>query len=365
MTKPKILVTSAAGNTGMQTAKRLLETGFPVRALVRRIDERSDALKTLGAEIQVGNLQDIDDVRRALKDVQRAYFCAPLLRDALSASVVFAAAAQERRLEVVVAMSQWLADPRHPSIHTRETWLADRMFSWMPDVDLVIVNPGWFADNYMAALEPIAQFGMMPMPLGGGLNAPPSNEDIARVIVAAISNPAAHVGKIYRPTGPALLSPQDIAATFAKVLGRPVKYFDAPAGMFTKVARALGFPDFTTAQVLSYFEDYRRNAFAMGAPTQAVLEVTGHEPEDFESIVRRYVGKSPVAVRSLAAMLRAMSGMMQIMLTPKLDPGRFAKFHEFPKLTRASLAAESENWLTTHASNESMFGTATVVSPLA
>lgn len=187
MVMPRILVTSAVGNTGFQTTKQLLEKGFPVRALVRRTDARSESLKALGAEIQIGNLHDIADVRRALKDVQRAYFCTPLLRDALSASAVFAVAAQERRLEVMVALSQWLAGPRHPSIHTRETWLADKMFSWMPDVDLVTINPGWFADNYMAALEPIAQFGMMPMPLGQGMNAPPSNEDIARVIVGHLS----------------------------------------------------------------------------------------------------------------------------------------------------------------------------------
>lgn len=193
MVKPKILVTCAAGNTGFQTTDQLLEKGFQVRALVHRLDVRSKLLQALGAEIQVGNMHDIEDMRLALRDVQRAYFCTPLLRDALSASMVFAAAAEEHRLEVVVALSQWLADPRHPSIHTRETWLADRMFSWMPSVDVVTVNPGWFADNYMAALEPIAQFGMMPMPLGDGMNAPPSNEDIARVIVGALANPAPHI----------------------------------------------------------------------------------------------------------------------------------------------------------------------------
>lgn len=354
MAKPKILVTSASGNTGFQTASQLLAQGFPVRALVHRANDRSHALQALGADIQVGNLHDIDDVRGALHDVQRAYFCAPLLPDALSASVVFAAAAQESRLEVVVALSQWLADPRHPSIHTRETWLADKMFSWMPNVDLVTINPGWFADNYMVALEPIAQFGIMPMPLGNGMNAPPSNEDIARVIVGALVNPARHIGKTYRPTGPALLSPQDIAATFAKVLGRPVRYFDAPAGMFTKVARALNFPDFTTAQVLWYFEDYKQNAFAIGAPTQAVLEVTSQEPEDFETIVRRYVAKSPFAKRGVRSMLHAMSGMMKIMLKPTLDPTRYAQFHHFPKLTKASLAMESEKWLATHMFNPGM-----------
>lgn len=347
MTKPKILVTSAAGNTGFQTTKQLLEKGYSVRALVHRIDARSGALKSLGAEVQVGNLHDIEDVRRALKDVQRAYFCAPLLRNALSASVVFAVAAQECKLEVVVVLSQWLADPHHPSIHTRETWLADQMFAWMPDVDAVTVNPGWFADNYMAALEPIAQFGMMPMPLGQGMNAPPSNEDIARVIVAALINPTYHIGKSYRPTGPVLLSPQDIASTFEKVLGRSVKYIDAPVGMFSKVSRALDFPDFTTAQVLWYFEDYKRNAFGIGAPTQAVLEVTGQKPEDFETIVRRYVSTSPFAVRGVVPMLRAMNGMMKIMFKPKLD-ARYEQSQEFSKLALPTLSVETQSWLSTH-----------------
>jgi uncharacterized protein YbjT (DUF2867 family) len=98
--------------------------------------------------------------------------------------------AQEFNLELVVVMSQWLADPNHPSIHTRETWFADKVFSQLSSLDTVIVNPGWFADNYMAALEPITQMGMMPMQLGDGLNAPPSNEDIARVIVGTLTNPA-------------------------------------------------------------------------------------------------------------------------------------------------------------------------------
>jgi uncharacterized protein YbjT (DUF2867 family) len=365
MNKPKILVTSAAGNTGLQTTRQLLEKGFPVRALVRRLDARSNSLQALGAEIQVGNLHDIGDVRLALKDVQRAYFCAPLLRDALSASTVFAAAAQEHKLEVVVALSQWLADPRHPSIHTRETWLADTMFSWMPTVDLVTVNPGWFADNYMAALEPIAQFGMMPMPLGQGMNAPPSNEDIARVIVAALTKPSDHIGKTYRPTGPALLSPQDIAATFAKVLGRPVKYFDAPAGMFTKVARALDFPDFTVAQVLWYLEDYQRDAFAVGAPTQAVLEVTGQPPEDFETIVRRYVRESPLVARSVGSMLRAMSGMMKIMFTPSLDSERYAQSHDIQKLSGASLAIDSGKWLSTHTAHQDLLAASPAIYPAA
>ena len=143
------------------------------------------------------------------------------------------------RVEVVVVLSQWLTDPAHRSLHASEKWLSSRVFEWAP-VDTVTVNPGWFADNYMAALEPIAQFGIMAMPLGEGLNAPPSNEDVARVIAGALANPEPHIGKSYRPTGPRLLSPEDIAATYSKVLGRQVRYQNAPLGLFLKVARALG-----------------------------------------------------------------------------------------------------------------------------
>ena len=77
MTKPKILVTSAAGRTGAATVLQLLKNGFPARAFVCRRDARSEALKNAGAEIFVGDLFDFRDLRGALTDVQRAYYCPP------------------------------------------------------------------------------------------------------------------------------------------------------------------------------------------------------------------------------------------------------------------------------------------------
>ena len=51
--------------------------------------------------------------------------------------------------------------------------------------------------------------------------------------------------------------------------------------------------------------DYQRDSFGVGAPTDAVLEVCGSPPEDFESIVRRYVAASPFVERSFGSKLRA------------------------------------------------------------
>jgi NAD(P)H dehydrogenase (quinone) len=220
MQKPKILVTGATGKTGTPSALLLLQKGYPVRALVRREDDRSAALREAGAEIFVGTLEDPVAVRDAMKGVQRAYFCPPLEPSSLRRAAIFADAAQDARLEAIVVLSQWLVDRTHLSIHAREKYLAEKVFRWASDVGVITINPGWFADNYMAALEPISQFGLMALPLGNGLNAPPSNADIAKVIVGGLTDPAPYVGKTFRPTGPKLLSPDDIAATFGKVLGR-------------------------------------------------------------------------------------------------------------------------------------------------
>jgi NAD(P)H dehydrogenase (quinone) len=347
MTKPTILVNGAAGKTGFATSMQLLASGYPVRAFVHRSDSRSAALQDKGAEIFVGSLNDVGEVRQSLEGVHRAYFCAPLLPGCLNASVIFAAAAQEQRLEALVVMSQWLASPSHPSVHTRETWLADSIFSRIPGTAVITINPGWFADNYMTVMESAAQFGLMPMPLGDGLNAPPSNEDLARVIVGGLVDPAQHAGKTYRPTGPKLLSPQEIAAAFARSFGRTVKYIDAPVGMFSRVAQFMGFPEFVIAQVAWYCRDYQKNAFGVGAPTDAVLAVGGQPPEDFETIVRRYVAASRYAKRNIGSRAKAMLGLMRAMLVRAPDLDAFDR-RCAPQVSRAALAADSAGWLSIH-----------------
>src|SRR5262245_32998503 len=195
MQKPRILVTGATGKTGAATTLQLLEKGCPVRAFVHKADERSERLRKSGAEVVVGSLEDMADLRMAMTGVQRAYFCPPLTYGTLRRATFFAVAAEEAKLEVVVVLSQWLADPAHPALHSREKWLTGKVFERLHNVGVITINPGFFADNYMVTLEGAIHFGLMAMPLGEGLNAPPSNEDIARVITGALVDPAPHIGK--------------------------------------------------------------------------------------------------------------------------------------------------------------------------
>jgi NAD(P)H dehydrogenase (quinone) len=348
MQKPKILVTGATGKTGAPSALLLLQKGYPVRALVHREDARSAALREAGAEIFVGTLEDPIAVRDAMIGVQRAYFCPPLEPGSLRRAAIFADAAQDARLEAIVVLSQWLVDRTHLSIHAREKYLAEKMFRWALDVGVITINPGWFADNYMAALEPISQFGLMAIPLGNGLNAPPSNADIAKVIVGGLTDPAPYVGKSFRPTGPKLLSPDDIAAAFGKVLGRKVRYQNAPISLFLKFGKSIGISDFILTQLYFFLLDYQRGSFGVGAPTDAVQQMGGAKPEDFETIVRNYIAKSVLAKRTLALRTRALWNMARALMTPAPNLGVLAERLNIPSIPHASLAADSVSWRASH-----------------
>jgi len=112
--KSVILVTSAAGKTGLPTSLKLLELGFPVRAFVRRRDARAEGLEQAGAALFVGDQYALSDMRRGMIGVHRAYQCAPTAPNGLHFNAVFTVAAQEAGIEHVVTLGQWLAAAEHP-----------------------------------------------------------------------------------------------------------------------------------------------------------------------------------------------------------------------------------------------------------
>ena len=344
--KPRVLVTSAAGRTAAPAVLDLLEKGFPVRAFVRRDDARAGVLRTAGAEIFVGNLFDLRDLRQALVDVQRAYYCPPMSPNNLHGSVLFALAAEEAKLEAVALMSQWNPHPTHPSALTREHWIANNIYRWMPSVGVIYVNPGLFAFLYLLSLPMIVHLGMLPGPWGDGRNAPPSNEDIGRVAAGVLADPTPHIGKCYRPTGPELLAPRDIAEILTGVVSRTVKYQEVTLKMFLKAATAQGVSPFEMASIRSYVQDLSGGTFAIGAPTTTVEDITGTPSESFETIARRYIAQPDLIVPGLRAGTKfgAYAFMIKMMLTRAPDLDRWEREHGYPMLKAPVLAHDSEEW---------------------
>jgi NAD(P)H dehydrogenase (quinone) len=134
------------------------------------------------------------------------------------------------------------------------------------------------------------------------------------------------------------LSPDEIAAVFAKVLWRKVRYQNAPMNLFLKFGRSIGLSDFILTQLYFFVLDYQRGSFAVGAPTGVVREIGGREPEDFETIVRRYLARSSFSKRRMALVARAAWNMARAIATPVPDLKALALTLNIPSIPHASLA---------------------------
>jgi len=234
-----ILVTGAAGRVGgvgSAVVKALRRRGLPIRALVRREDERADALRATGADVVVADLTRAADVLRALAGCKRMTFGMSLSAPYLEATVATAAAARARGdIEVFVNISQMTVSqmsltettdsPQH-----RQHWLAEQVLNWsgLPVVHVratVFLQHPFFLE--MAA-ESIARDNTIRLPFGSGRTSPVDTRDVAEVIAAILASPTAHVGKVYELTGPVSQDVHGLAAEYAAALGRPVAYVDVP-----------------------------------------------------------------------------------------------------------------------------------------
>ena len=79
-----------SGDTGRAAVKESLRRGLSVRAMVHAKDDRAAALEELGAEITVGDLHEIDTIRKAMERADAAYFVYPVQPGLIEATVNFA-----------------------------------------------------------------------------------------------------------------------------------------------------------------------------------------------------------------------------------------------------------------------------------
>lgn len=318
--------------------------GSPVRCLVHRDDDRATRLRNAGVEVVVGNLYDWRDLRAAVRDVQRGYHCPPFDPRHLHGSVLFAMAAEEANLEVVALMSGWNPHPVHPSILQREHWLTNNLYRRLP-FDVIHVNPGLFAFTYLLGLPAVVHLGLLALPFGDGLNAPPSNEDVGRVVAGALEDPGDYVGRCLRPTGPRLISPHDAAATLSDVLGRPVRYRDVSTEMFIKAARAQRFPTFQIAQVRHYAAEHRAGAYA--DVTNHFEAVCRQPPEDFATIARRYINYPSNIMPGLRAGSRAgtLWRGLRMALTRATDLDAWERSRDYAQISGGLLVHDNPDWV--------------------
>src|SRR5437868_12268885 len=134
MTDRVILVTGAAGGqqgrTGRHVAEMLLARGVAVRAFVHRIDERSDRLRALGAEVVEGDFLDIRSVQRAARGASSIYFAYPVQDGLLDATAAMALAARDAGISRLVNLVMLQSSPDAPTPRMRQNYLSEQVFDW-------------------------------------------------------------------------------------------------------------------------------------------------------------------------------------------------------------------------------------------
>jgi uncharacterized protein YbjT (DUF2867 family) len=290
-----ILVTGAAGKVGAvgrTVVERLRQHDLPVRALVRRHDERAEALSAMGAEVVVGDLTHAADVAHALEGCRRMYFGMSVSPPYLEATVIAAAAARERgNLEAFVNISQMTVSQMSltnmtDSRQQRQHWLAEQVLGWS-GLPVVQVRATVFLEHFFFsawAADSIARDGTIRLPFGSGRTSPVAVRDVAEVIAAVLESPLAHIGKIYELTGPRSQDMASMAAEYSAALGRPVTYVDVPFDDWRdRELRSRGLPDHVFDHFVTMARLHAENRY--DRMTHDVEAITGRPA----STVRSYV----------------------------------------------------------------------------
>jgi NAD(P)H dehydrogenase (quinone) len=277
MSTQRFLVIGATGKTGQHTVRHLLEGGHVVRAMVHKEDERSEALRSAGAEVVIGELLEHDDVVRVAAGTSAAYFCYPVSPGLIQATAYFAEAAKRAALKVIVNMSQISAREDSKSHAARDHWIAERLFDWS-GVPTVHIRPTFFSEWLLFPFvrSTIVKNGIIDLPYGNGRHAPIAGEDQARVIATILTGPAAHIGKTYTLCGPSQLDQAGIAATMTEVLGRKISYRPMTIPQYRERLEKAGLHEFMIQHFCAIAVDYQNGLFS--GEDKFIAELTGKPP---------------------------------------------------------------------------------------
>jgi uncharacterized protein YbjT (DUF2867 family) len=224
-----IAVTGATGQQGGAVARKLLADGWKVRALTRDVDKpAAQELASLGAEVVSGDMDERAQLDAAFEgaygvfSVQNFWLPNVGFEGEIRQGKNVADAAKAAGIQHLVYSSVGSAHRGMGQKHFDSKWQIEQHIQAL-DIPYTILRPVAFFDNFNWERALI---------LNGTFNAlglrPEKErqliavEDIAVFVALALANPSDYLGKTVELAGDALTESQ-LADTFAKVIGRPVK----------------------------------------------------------------------------------------------------------------------------------------------
>ena len=294
-----ILVTGAAGQlgaVGRTVTGLLLDRGLPVRAMVRREDDRAAALRAAGAEVVVGDLLEPADVYRVVNGCRRVYFGMSVSAGYLEATVTMATVAREVGVDALVNMSQMTVSQMSiqnttTSPQQRQHWLCEQALSWS-GLPVVTIRPTVFLEGFFLPVTgpTVRDRSRIELPFGRGKTSPVATTDVARVIAAVLADPGPYLGQILELTGPRSQDMDGVAREYSEALNREVTYLDIPPEDWERGLKKAGLPEHLTHHLVTMAELNRAGRYdrmtdgvqrVTGRPAMSVREFASLHAEEF------------------------------------------------------------------------------------
>lgn len=228
-----ILVTGATGRQGGAVARHLLADGWRVRAFTRHPEsEAAKNLESLGAEIARGDLENPDDIRRALDgaygvfSVQNSWEHG--VRKEVEQGTRLADLAKEAGIEHFVYSSVGSAEDHTGIAHFESKWRIENHIRSL-GLPATIVRPVFFMENL---LMPDTKRGIDEGTLALGME--PERplqiiavDDIGKAVARIFDEPGEFIGKELELAGDELTGLQ-MADVLTHTTGHEVHYYRIP-----------------------------------------------------------------------------------------------------------------------------------------
>ena len=238
-------ITGITGNVGGEVVRNLLAAKQPVRGVARDVG-KCTAWAKQGCEIVGADISDAAALTSAFKGTEGVFVLVPPnfdpspdFREARAIAVTLRKALDAARPGKVVYLSTIGAQAAQPNLLTQHT-IIERALGDLP-VPITFLRPGWFMENSSWDVAPAMSSGVIPSFLQPLDKPKPmvATADIGRVAAALLQETwSGH--RVVELEGPQRVTPNEIAETFSRLLGRPVKMEVVPRETWESLFRSQG-----------------------------------------------------------------------------------------------------------------------------
>ncbi|RYG35299.1 NAD-dependent epimerase/dehydratase family protein [bacterium] len=242
------IVLGATGHVGSTVMRALLAEGEKVIEVTRDEGKRKD-LEASGAEVAVVDVHETEALREVFRRGQRLFLLNPLAPPSTDTDTEerkslksILAAVDGSGLERIVAQSTYGAQPGD---HLGDLGVLYEMEQALSagSIPTAFVRGAYFMSNWDMALESARTEGKVPTLYPPDFTLPMvAPEDLGRNAARLLSADSAKTG-VHHVEGPDRYSSADVAAAFAKALGKPVEAVTTPPDEWVSSLKAQGFSD--------------------------------------------------------------------------------------------------------------------------